>query len=137
MRKVCHTRWLSLEQSVNSLFETYAILSNTFQELKKDALAAGLLKKMKTVKFLGTIHILKNVVPCLTSLSKTFDAWALDFLHAGPAINDTQASLEAVKSSHSPLRKLHEDIKPEGRLGGQELTITDNDKKIFGNLFSA
>ena len=26
IRKACHTRWLSLEQSVNSVFETYAAL---------------------------------------------------------------------------------------------------------------
>ena len=35
------------------------------------------------------------------------------------------------------LKKLQEDIKPEGRFGGLELTITDNDKKILGNLLSA
>ena len=137
IRKACRTRWLSLEQRVNSVFETYAALLHTFQELKKDALAVGLLTKMKTVKFLGTIYILKEVVPCLTTLSKTFQAGALNVSHVGPAINHTQASLEAVKSSQSPLKKLQEDIKPEGRLGGLELTITDNDKKILGNLLSA
>ena len=75
IRKACRTRWLSLEQSVNSVFETYAALLHTFQELKKDALAVGLLKKMKTVKFLGTIYILKEVVPCLTTLSTT-SSWS-------------------------------------------------------------
>ena len=119
------------------MFETYAALLHTFQELEKDALAVGLLKKIKTVKFLGTIYILKEVVPCLTTLSKTFQPGALNFSHVGLAINHTQASLEAVKSSQSPLKKLQEDIKPEGRLGGLELTITDNDKKILGNLLSA
>ena len=137
IRKACRTHWLSWEQSVNSVFETYAALLHTFQELEKDALAVGLLKKMKTVKFLGTIYILKEVVPCLTTFSETFQAGALNFLHVGPAINHTQANLEAVKSSQSPLKKLQEDIKPEGRLGGLELTITDNDKKILGNLLSA
>ena len=62
---------------------------------------------------------------------------ALNFSHVGPAINHTQASLEAVKSSQSPLKKLQEDIKPEGRLGGLELKITDNDKNILCNLLSA
>ena len=136
IRKGCHTCWLSLEQSVNSVFETYAALLHTFQELKKDALAVGLLKKMKTVKFLRTIYFLKEVVPCLTTLSKIFQAGALNFSHVGPAINHTQASLEAVKSSQSPLKKLQEDIKPEGGLGGLELTITDSDKEILSNLLS-
>ena len=117
---------------MNSVFETYAALLHTFQELEKDALAVALLKKMNK-----TIYILKEVVPCLTTLSKTFQAGALNFSHVGPAINHTQASMEAVKSSQSPLKKLQEDIKPEGRLGGLELTITDNEKKILGNLLFA
>ena len=121
---------------MNSVFETYAALLHTFQELKKDALAVGLLKKMKTVKFLGTIYILKEVVPCLTTLSKALQAGALNFSHVRPGTKYTQASLEAVKSSQSPLKKLQEDIKLEGRLGSLELTITDNDKKILGNLLS-
>lgn len=106
IKKACRTHWLSLEQRVNSVFETYAALLHTFQELKKDALAVELLKKMKTEKFLGTIYILKEVVPCLTTLSKTFQAGALNFSHVGLAINHTQACLEPVKSSQSPLKKL-------------------------------
>ena len=99
---------------MNSVFETYAALLHIFQELTKDALAVRLLKKMEMVKSLGNIYILKEVVPCLTILSKTFPAGALNFPHVGPAINYTQASLEAVKSRKSPLKKLQEDIKPEG-----------------------
>ena len=67
------------------------------------------------------------------------DEWVLDalnFSHVGQAINHTQASLEAVKSSQSPLKKLQEEIKPEGRLGGLKLTITCNDKKSLANLLS-
>ena len=90
IRKACQTRWLSLEQRVNNVFETSATSLHTFQELKKDALAAGLLKEMKTVKFLGTIYILKEVVPFLTTLSKRFQAGALNFSHAGPPINHTK-----------------------------------------------
>ena len=77
---------------------------------------------------------------CINEKEAFLDEWVLDalnFSHVGPAINHTQASLEAVKSSQSPLKKLQEEIKPEGRLGGLELTITDNDKKSLGNLLSA
>lgn len=137
IRKACRTRWLSLEQSVNSVFETCIALLHTFKELKKDALALGLFKKMKTVKFVGTIYILEEVLPCLSALSKTFQAGALNFSHVGPAIQHTQATLETAKSSQSPLKKLEEDIKDEGRLGSLDLTLTDNDKKVLGNLLSA
>lgn len=137
IRKACRTRWLSLEQSINSVYETYIALLHTFQELKKDALALGLLKKMKAVKFVGTIYILKEVLPCLSALSKTFQAGALNFSHVGPAIQHTQASLETVKSSQSPIKKLEEDIKNGGRLGSLELTLTAHDKSVLGNLLSA
>lgn len=137
IRKACRTRWLSLEQSVNSVYETYIALLHTFQELKKDALALGLLKKMKAVKFVGTIYILSEDLPCLSALSKTFQAGALNFSHVGPAIQHTQASLETVKSSQSPIKKLEKDIKNGGRLGSLELTLTDHDKSVLGNLLSA
>jgi len=89
-------------KGLTSVFETYIAFLHTFQELRTDALALGLLKKMKTVKFVGTIYILKEVLPCLSALSKTFQAGALNFSHVAPAIQHTQASLENVKSSQSP-----------------------------------
>ena len=137
IRKACRTRWLSLEQSINSVYETYIALLHTFQELKKDAITLGLLKKMKAVKFVGTIYILKEVLPCLSALCKTFQAGALNFSHVGPAIQHTQASLETVKSSQSPIKKLEEDIKNGGRLGSPDLSLTDHDKSVLGNLLSA
>ena len=86
VRKACQTRRLSLGQSVSNVFEASAVSLHTFQKLKKDAPAAGLLKKMKTVKS----YILKEVVLCLTTLRKRFQAGALNFLHAGPTVNHTK-----------------------------------------------
>ena len=39
VRKACRTRWLSLEQSVQSVYKSYIALLHTFQELQADALA--------------------------------------------------------------------------------------------------
>ena len=113
IRKACRTRWLSLEQSVNSVLETYATLLHTFKALEKDALAVGLLKKMKTLKFLGTIYILKEVVPCLTTLSKKFQAGALNFSHVGPAINHRKKIVVAMLpplSIRTMLYNIHTEI---------------------------
>ncbi|KAK3703202.1 hypothetical protein QZH41_004969 [Actinostola sp. cb2023] len=136
IKKACRTRWLSLEQSVNSVFETYIALLQTFRHLEKDPLALGLLKKMKTVKFVGTIYILKEVLPCLSALSKSFQAGALNFSHVGPAIKHTQTSLETIESSQSPVKRLQEDIKDDGRLGSLELILTDGNKRVLENLLS-
>ena len=55
--------WLSLEQSVQSVYKSYIALLYTFQELQADALALGFYKKIKTPKFLGPLFILKEVLP--------------------------------------------------------------------------
>ena len=92
------------------MFETYATLLHTFKELEKDALAVGLLKKMKTLKFLGTIYILKEVVPCLTTLSKTFQAGALNISRVGPAINHRKKIVVAMLLPISSFR-----VEPSGQ----------------------
>ena len=61
--------------------------------------------------------MLKVVLPMLSTLSKSFQAGALNFSHVGSAIEHTQASLEEIKSEESPLKKLEEDIKQDRRLG--------------------
>lgn len=137
IRKACHTHWLSLEQSISSIYETYITLLHTFTELKQDPLALGLFKTMKTANFMGNIYVLKEVLPSLTALSKTFRAGALNFSHVGPAIHHTKTSLETIKSSQSPLKKVEEDVKDKGRLGSLDLTLTDNNKRVLGNFLSA
>ena len=119
------------------MFQTYITLLHTLRELEKDALSLSLLKKMQTVKFVGVIYILKEVLLSLSALSKSFQAGALNFSHVGPSIEHTQASLKEIKSKQIPLKKLEEDIKHDGRLGSLVLVLSNIDKQILGNLLSA
>ena len=99
VRQVCRTRWLSLKQSVQSVFKSYIALLHTFQELQADAIALGLYKKIKTPKFLGNLFILKEVLPHLSTLSKTFQSRALNFARIEPAVQFTQFSLQKIKQA--------------------------------------
>lgn len=106
------------------------VVFGTECELKKDALVLGLFKKIKTAKFLGTLYILKEVLPCLSTLSRTFQTDALNVSHMEPAIQCAQASLESLESSGCPLKKF-EDVKPGGRLESLGMAVTDNDKNVL------
>ena len=59
-----------------------------------DAATSGFLQKLKQVKFLGTIHILAEVLPKLSALSKAFQAGKFNFSAILPAIAHTKLQLE-------------------------------------------
>ena len=85
---------------MSTKFSLTFTVSATGKSIKYIVEVESLLKE--TWKFLeNSPKRTKEVVPCLTTLSKTFQAGALNSSHVAPAINHTQASLEAVKSSQS------------------------------------
>lgn len=76
----------------------------TLEQLKTEPTgpaADGLLKRMKKVKFIGTIYILHDVLPVLSQLSKSFQQGNVNFSHL----------LLAIKATHAKLNRLKEDKK--------------------------
>ena len=75
MKKACRTRWLSLHPGANAVFDEYKGLVKTLQKIQPDrssgSLATGLLQKIKDHEFLGTLYLLKFMLPNLSALSKT------------------------------------------------------------------
>ncbi|XP_072171557.1 zinc finger protein 862-like [Diadema setosum] len=127
IRKACRTRWLSLDHSVQGVFHDFAplLLSlNHFAE--KDAVATGLLKKMKTAKFLGAIHILKEVLPILSTLSKIFQYGTVNYARIGPALSAAKAALREVLDSGRVLADMRKDLAEDGRLSTCELHPTEH-----------
>ena len=49
--------------------------------------ASGLLKKISHYESLGRLYLLKNILPSLAGLSKTFQTGSLNFTRISPAIN--------------------------------------------------
>ena len=97
VRKSCRTRWLSLDRSVEGVYLDFVPLMQILQHFSEaDAVAAGLLSKMKTTKFIGAIYILNQVLPVLSTLSKTFQKGTVNFGRTSPAIKATQSALDKI-----------------------------------------
>lgn len=66
-------RWLSWEECIKSVYmKLGAILA--FCRDSKDPTANGLFKQMATYEFVACITLMLDVLPLLTTLSKTFQA---------------------------------------------------------------
>jgi hypothetical protein len=101
LKRAVRTRWLSLHASVDSLFEEYVGMIHALRFMKDNpavggATAAGLLKKIDSVKFLGVLYMLKYMLPHLSALSKTFQTGTLNFSRMVPSIEKTKHKIQEV-----------------------------------------
>ena len=79
VQKACRTRWLSKSNAVDGVWEDFvAIIQAINLANEKDGLTTYLLPKMKSFKFIGTIYILKAVLPELAALSRVFQLGACE-----------------------------------------------------------
>ena len=131
VRKACRTCWLSLEQSVRSVYKSYIALLHTCQELQADALALGLHKKIKTPTFLGTLFILKEVFLHLSTLSKT---GALNFARIEPAVQFTQFSLQKIKTSMSSIKEFQAELNAGGKFESLKIVLSASDRRGLETL---
>ena len=111
LKKACRTRWLSFDSSVQAVHSDFEAVLQTLSHCQdEDATALGLLKKMKTIKFLGVIYILREVLPVLSSLSRIFQKDSLSFSAIVPQVNSTKERLDQLLLEETPLTKLQSDI---------------------------
>lgn len=114
LKKACSTRWLSFDKAVSAAHQEYEALLYTLHMLDEAgcATAHGLLGRMRDVKFLGTIYILRDVLPILSKLSKAFQAGSVNFSQIIPLVNSTKASLQELldTNSNTPMKKFALDL---------------------------
>lgn len=111
LKKACRTRWLSLEASVNAVKDDYeAVLQTLYTYEKTDATASGLLKKMRSLKFIGGIYILNALLPVLGELSRRFQKGSLSFAAILPTINMTKDNLQSLLENETPMENLRQNI---------------------------
>jgi len=73
VRKAFRTRWLSRSNAVDGVYEDFVPIIQAINLAdEKDGLTTYLLSKMKSFKFIGTIYILKAVLPELAALSRAY-----------------------------------------------------------------
>ena len=135
LKKICRTRWLSLHAGIDVAFGEYTSLIYSLKEIQNDkasgSTASRLLKKISHYEFLGMLYLLKNILPSLTELSKTFQIGSLNFLRILPAINRCKSKILEVAKDYRVIQQLKEDL--NGRLkelnivlkGSEEIQITN------------
>ncbi|XP_019617203.1 PREDICTED: zinc finger protein 862-like [Branchiostoma belcheri] len=126
LKRACHTRWLSFDQSVKTVYADFWALLQTLSSFKSCPVATGLLKKMKSAKFLGILIIFRNVLPELAQLSKSFQANALNFSVVSPAIDYTKSKLREIEESNIIINQLRQDLDPnDGQFRHTEICLTE------------
>ena len=133
IRKACRTRWLSINQSVESVLHNYLPMVNTFKALEDDPLALGLLKKFHCTRMLGMLYILHTVLPVMSNLSKLFQTNALSYSVLKPSI---QAAKSRLTDLADPVDDLTKDLAAGGKFAQAELTVTDADKTFLSGMFN-
>lgn len=83
-----------------------------------DAVAIGLLKKMKTPQFIRAIYIFRNVLPILARLSKLFQYGTVNFSRIRPALQASKHDLQVVVDAGIVLTELKKDV-------DERLALTD------------
>ena len=108
LKKACKTRWLSFNNSVSALYEDCPAVLLTLSSLpESDAMAYGLLKKIRSAKFIATLYLLNSVLPHLAYLSLAFQKGKV------PALQCTKDALKDLKTGQM-LQTLRADLTPEG-----------------------
>ena len=130
IKKVCRTRWLSLEKAVKSLHQDYAAVPTTLKALddeQHDAAAKGLFMRLNIFKFIAIIYILNRIIPILDLVSKSFQKGSVTFSHIAPNLAYAKAKLIEEAVSHKAIRDAVQDLKPDGRLTvqGIEVSVTE------------
>ena len=132
LKKACDTRWLSFNNAIQSLYADLVAVLQTLKQLKQSAdqpAAHGLLKKINKVKFIGTVYILKWILPILATLSKSFQKGAINYASIRPSINYSKDRLNEVKIREEPIKQLQQHLTSGGRLEALELVCTENHVK--------
>ena len=137
LKKACKTRWLSFDQSVQSAKQCLYALLFTLKELEKDsAVAAGLYKKMRCAKFVGTVYLLSEILPVLTMLSKTFQHGRFCYGQISSSIDYAKHQLKELltdKNKTSFVTETTETLET-GNLNSAGLVMSENTSNVLTNL---
>ena len=120
-----------MHASINAVFEEYVGLLHLPRIVKEDnsagPTATGILKKMENFRFLGTLYLMKFMLPRLSILSKTFQTGSLNLSRVIPSLNKAKNKIMAVANQNEAYRELEKDI--AGRLSLCQIELADFIKK--------
>ena len=133
MKKACRTRWLSLHAGVDAAWEEFGGRIEALKFLENDrasgSVATGLLRKLNNYEFLGTLCLLKNILPILSAWSKTFQAGSLNFSRITPSINKSKEKIKEVANDGQVLTQLKGGL--NWKLKGLAMTLTETPEALI------
>ena len=125
--KACRTRWLSYDKAVSAMKAEIIPVWSTLQyygEEKKDALAVGLLRMIRTKQFVRSLYLLGEALPSLGALSLLFQGGHLHFPHITTSLQQCKKAIADIQTQQTPYSALQADWqKFEFELG----PLTDDD----------
>lgn len=135
LKKACRTRWLSLDSSVTAVYNDYEALLQTLDLAKtEDAIALGLSKKIRNIKFLGVIYILRHILPVLSHLSRVFQSSSFNFSAIIPEVNSAKDKLDSILQEETPITALQSDIDSINNISA-ELSLNSKAMNEIQSLF--
>lgn len=124
MKRACQTRWLSFDNAIQSLFQELLAVVQTLNKFSNEATAYGLMKKITSLKFIGTIYILQKVLPILAGLSQHFQKGNVNFSMIAPALDSTKTNLKSLSEEEIFSSLLH-DLSTDGRLSTLNVDVSE------------
>ena len=107
LKKAAHTRWLSHLDAVTSIRDTYPALvmdlenaiesGNDRVRIGSGPSASGLVKRVKSYKFVHLIHFLCDALKPVTQLALTFESNDVDLSIVQPKLQLTLSTLQQLK----------------------------------------
>ena len=126
-------RWLSHDMAIKAVIRT---LPSLFVSLDREAsendepTAHGLLKLMKTYKFVACAYLLSDVLPHLSRLSKVFQKQSVDLSLVQPCLKTAVDSIKQYETTQGPnLSRLDQVLATD--LHDFNITPTDAQKQEF------
>jgi hypothetical protein len=102
-QQVFHTRWLSFDGTVQAILSNYdSLVSALISDAESDPIAKGVLKFITTYLFLASTHLLADVLPTLSRLSKLFQEQCVDFAATYYGVEACVTALEGFKTTPGP-----------------------------------
>jgi hypothetical protein len=134
LQRTCRTRWLSCEAAVTAgLSEIVAVWDCLahFANEKDDAVAVGILSKIKSKDFLIALHVLNAALPHLSALSKLFQQGDLNFAQIEPALIVCKSQLVALDTDETPWANMSRDW---ARFSEELGPLNDRDRQQISSL---
>ena len=102
LKRAASTRWLSHERACQSLRSTLpAVLTSLEREAteRSEPMAIGLLKTIKTYKFVATLYLMCDLLPHLARLSCMFQAADIDLSQIQCQVTATLLQIRSIKEN--------------------------------------